>query len=122
SRAVKSGPNKDLANPLEPVREGQYAVLQALVDEYYARFRALVEQRRPALPAERLDELTDGRVVTGAVAVGAGLADREGDLRDAFDVAKRLAGVEDASLVKYHGQLERPRTAYAATTAADPLG
>ena len=42
SRSVKSGANKDLANPLEPMREGQYAVLQHMVDDFYAKFRALV--------------------------------------------------------------------------------
>jgi protease IV len=42
SRSIKSGPNKDIANPLEPIREGQYAVLQGIVDEFYASFKGLV--------------------------------------------------------------------------------
>jgi protease-4 len=126
SRAVKSGVNKDLASPLEPVREGQYAVLQTLVDEFYGRFKGLVVERRgsaggaPAgvarreLDRSRLDELTDGRVVTGVEAVKAGLADREGDVRDAFERAKTLAGLRLAQLVKYHtNDSPRPRTAYA---------
>lgn len=118
SRSVKSGQNKDIANPLEPMRDSQYAVLQSMVDEFYASFRALVVERRTiapnALDTARLDELTDGRVVTGAQAVRTGLADREGDLRDAFERAKALAGVERARLVKFYGEYDPPpRTAYA---------
>lgn len=115
SRAIKSGPNKDLANPLEPMREGQYAVLQGMVDEFYARFKGLVVSRRTHLTG-KIDELTDGRVVSGAEAVRVGLADAEGDLRDAFEAAKQLAHVPSARLVKYHPMgSSRPRTAYAST-------
>jgi protease IV len=112
ARSIKSGANKDLANPLEPMREGQYAILQGMVDEFYARFRGLVVERRPQIASDRLEELTDGRVVTGAEALRMGLADREGDLRDAFTRAKELAGLPAASLIKYHEQYSHPRTAY----------
>lgn len=130
ARSVKSGANKDLANPLEPMRDSHYAVLQSMVDEFYARFRALVVERRTdgaatPLDPSRLDELTDGRVVTGAAAVRAGLADREGGLRDAFARAKALAGITDANLIMYHDRLDMPpRTPYAVpaahAAAADP--
>jgi protease IV len=120
SRAVKSGKNKDLANPLEPMRDGQYAVLQAMVDEYYARFRALVIQRRASLDHSRIDDLTDGRIVTGADAVRAGLADSEGGLRDAMTRAMILSGLRSARLVKYHAQGQTPRSPYAQTTL-EPL-
>lgn len=120
ARSVKSGVNKDLANPLEPMREGQYAVLQGMVDEFYARFRGLVVERRPNLDTGRIDELTDGRVVTGMEAIKAGLADREGDLRDAFGRAKELAGLKAAYLVKYHEESTTPRTAYGAGADAAP--
>jgi protease-4 len=112
ARSVKSGANKDLANPLEPIRESQYAVLQGMVDEFYQRFRSLVVSRRPGLDPSRVDDLTDGRVVTGAEAVRVGLADREGDLRDAFTRAKELAKVPSARLVRYHSPDTRPRSPY----------
>lgn len=118
ARSVKSGENKDLANPMEPMREGQYAVLQGMVDEFYGRFRGLVVARRPGLDTGRIDELTDGRIVTGAEAVRAGLADREGDLRDAFARAKTLAGLPSARLVKYHTGIARPLTPYSAEAEA----
>lgn len=115
SRSVKSGPNKDMANPLEPMRDSQYAVLQTMVDEFYANFRGLVLSRRAIDPA-RADELTDGRVVSGIAAQKAGLVDRVGGVRDAVERAKSLAGVRAARIVKYTpSSLSRPRSAYAAT-------
>lgn len=120
ARTVKSGVNKDLANPLEPMRDGQYAVLQGLVDEYYARFRGLVVERRTRaglerpLEMSRLEELTDGRVVSGAAAEAAGLVDGVGGVRDAFERARKLAGLSGARLVKYHGEGGAARSPYAA--------
>lgn len=116
SRSIKSGDNKDLANPLEPMRDGQYAVLQGMVDEFYAGFRGLVVERREGrgLEMSRIDELTDGRVVTGAEAVRAGLVDHQGGVREAFARAKELARLPRATLVRYHGEGQNPpRSAYA---------
>src|SRR5690606_20290868 len=126
SRSVVSRPNKDIANPLEPMVESHYAILQQLVDEYYALFRQRVIERRGGvgpslsgltrreLDASRIDELTDGRVVTGASAEAAGLVDATGGVHEAFEAAKSLAGVKKARLVKYHREDEdKPRSPYA---------
>jgi protease IV len=112
-RSVTSGPNKDLANPFEPMREPQYAVLQGMVDEFHARFKGLVVERRTRLPADRLADATDGRVVSGATAMEWGLVDSLGGIRHAFDTAKRLAGVSNARLVKYGGEGYEPNSPYA---------
>jgi len=115
SRSIKSGANKDLANPLEPMRDAQYVVLQGMVDEFYGRFRGLVVERRPTLNAP-IEQVADGRIVTGAEAVRVGLADSEGDIREAFDSAKRRAGLKAATLVKLHSPIAQvPRTPYAST-------
>lgn len=115
SRSVKSGANKDLANPLEPMRDEQYAVLQHMVDDFYARFRALVLERRPKESnlAARADELMDGRVMSGEDAFRAGLVDQVGDVRDALREARRLAGLSKATLVKYHDEGSSVRSVYA---------
>jgi protease-4 len=89
-----SGANKDLANPLEPMREGQYAILQRMVDDMYARFAALVRERRPGIA--NMEEAADGRVVTGERALQMGLVDRLGGVREAFDRAKTLGGISRA--------------------------
>ncbi|MFM9956804.1 MAG: signal peptide peptidase SppA [Phycisphaerales bacterium] len=116
-RAVTSAKNKDVANPFAPPRDEHYAILQAMVDDFYASFRGLVSERRPALASSaRLDEMTDGRVVTGKAALAAGLIDELGGVREAFDKAKSLAGVEKARLVKYHASGARPMSPYAAAS------
>lgn len=122
SRSIKSGPNKDLANPLEPIRESQYAVLQGLVDEFYARFKGLVVERRPGLKAENLAETTDGRIITGARAAELGLVDELGGVREAFQAAKALADVKSGTLVKFiTGGAEGTRSPYASVSAPRPV-
>lgn len=104
SRAITSGPNKDLGNPMAPPRPSQELILQGIVDDMALRFHTLVRARRPAVDPALFGQLTDGRVVTGERAVEAGLADREGGLREAFGRAKELAGVSRARLVKYQAR------------------
>ncbi|MBY0113568.1 MAG: signal peptide peptidase SppA [Phycisphaerales bacterium] len=114
ARSVKSGPNKDIANSLEPMKDSHYRVLQGLVDEYYAAFRQHVKDRRPNLDLARFDESTDGRIMSGREALARGLVDQLGGIREAFDAAKELAGIQAAKMVKF--RLEGaavPRTAYA---------
>lgn len=144
SRSVKSRENKDLANPFEPMRDSQYAVLQGLVDGMYSTFRSRVWARRggaesiaeyprewpaqePAMAglvqrvhAERFDELTDGRVMLGSEGVRQGLADDAGDVYDAFRHARDLAGLTSARLVVYYRGEEQPRTPFALGEA--PVG
>ena len=120
SRAVVSRPNKDLASPFEPMEEAHYQILQALVDESYAKFRALLIERRQGLDPARLDDATDGRIFSGDQAVAMGLADATGGIREAFDAAKALAGVESGRLIRYHPPGRRPRTPYASASAHGP--
>lgn len=118
-RAVTSGPNKAMGSPFEPAKEEHYAILQGMVNEFYANFRGLVASRRPGVSAEDLARCTDGRVVTGVEAARVGLVDSTGDLHDAFDAAKRRAGLGSARLVKYHAKGNAPRTAYSSVAPLD---
>lgn len=112
-RSIVSGPNKNLASPIEPAQEEHFRILQSMVDEMHDRFVAKVRDRRPGLNETELAGATDGRVFTGARAVELGLADRTGGLREAFETAKSRAGIERASLVKYHAEGRTLRTPYA---------
>jgi len=120
SNPIVSGPNKAMGSPLSPEDAGHVALLQGIVDEFYANFKSLVIERRPGLEAQYVEEATDGRVVTGNRAVTIGLADSVGDIYDAFDRAKALAGIESARLVKYHTQGLRPRSPYASVSVPLP--
>lgn len=122
SRAVKSGANKDLVNPLEPMRDEQYEVVQAVVDDFYSRFVALVKERRPGLKEEDVAIATDGRIVTGSRALELGLVDELGTLRDAYEQAKDAAGLTGARWVKYQSE-DAPRASpYAMGHVGGPTG
>jgi protease-4 len=120
TRSITSGPNKAMASPIDPPQEGHYEIMQAMVDEFYESFKALVLERRPTIDETRVSELTDGRVVTGATAAATGLVDHNGGIREAFDRAKSLAGLEKANLIRYYTGRGRPRTPYAETPAPTP--
>jgi protease-4 len=115
--AITSGPNKAVGSPFQPMSESHRELLQGLVDEFYANFRAIVVERRPHVSPSDLEWITDGRVVTGKKAHEAGLVDGLGDLHDAFASAKRRANLSGARLVKYHRPLEHVGSAYAAAPA-----
>ncbi len=122
SRSVKSAANKDLGNPLEPMRDEQYAVLQHLVDEYFARFKGLVLERRPGIKPEDVATCTDGRVFSGEEAMKLGIVDEVGGIRESFAAAKKLANLSGATLVKYADKDHPARSIYALSNspAAQP--
>lgn len=116
-RAVVSRPNKDIANPFEPPVDEHYAILQGLVDDFYAAFTERVAVARPdlAIDADRFTRATDGRVFTGTQALDLGLVDALGTLRDAFEEAQDRAGIDGAVLVKYHSDGNPPASPYSIT-------
>lgn len=119
-RTVVSRPNKNIASPFEPPQEEHYAILQSLVDQMFEDFANLVRERRPSIDGTDFAHLTDGRVFTGRQALAAGLVDELGGVREAFDAARRLAGLDGARLVKYHADAATVRSAYATATLPDP--
>ncbi len=113
AEAMTSGKNKDAGSPLSTLTDDHREVLQGLVDDYYARFVKLVREARPNIPADRFDDLTDGRVVSGEQAAALGLADRVGDIIDAGELAAELAGLKHADMIIYHRRLEYVGSPYA---------
>lgn len=100
-RVVKSGPLKDLGSMWRGFTVQERQILQATIDEMHTRFVEVVDKGRPDLSAERVRELADGRIYTAQQAKEAGLIDEIGYMQDAFEAAKKLAGLEDAALVTY---------------------
>jgi protease IV len=112
SEAIKSGSLKDMGSPFKLLRDDEKEVMQEMVDEYFARFVALVRHHRPQVKEEALTDLDaykkpgytgvfSGRVYSGAKAVELGLADRTGTLSDAIDAARKLAKVPNAGAILY---------------------
>jgi protease-4 len=113
TEAITSGPNKDAGSPLSELTDGHREVYQEMVDTFYADFTGIVRSARPKMTDEHFKEVTDGRVVTGRRAFEVGLVDELGDLGDGFAKAKALAGLKDASLVRYHRPLSYVASPYA---------
>lgn len=122
TEAITSGPNKDIASPFGTLTDEQRAILHGMVDDFYRRFVGVVKEARPKIPAERFASLTDGRVLTGEQAVAAGLADRAGDLHDAFALAKSKAGLTKADLVVYRRPFDYVNSPYAAAPVSGSAG
>src|SRR5262249_55063967 len=94
SNPIKSGPNKDIGNPARPMSDGERAILQGMIDQFYGEFVKVVARGR-GLSEERVRALADGRIYTGMEAQELGLVDHVGYLEDAIAVAKSMAGISD---------------------------
>ena len=109
--SITSGPLKEMLSPTKErppeLAERERKVLQALVDDMFARFKEVVRGGRPRLDDAALDAVATGQVFTATQAREAGLVDRIGFLEDAVERAVELAGLtkDTARVVRY----ERPR-------------
>lgn len=121
----KSGKYKDILSPARDATEQEDEILQAFVDEAYQEFVDVIVEGRE-LPREQVLNLADGRIYSGRQALNFNLVDELGNLDQAIEGAKDMAGLETALIVRYRAapslrdlfagyvvQLQRP---------ADPLG
>lgn len=121
----KSGEFKDIGSPLRPPRPEEEAIWNALVDEAYQGFVDVIVAGR-GMARDDVLRIADGRVYTGRQALALGLVDELGNLEDAIEGAKALAGLDEALVVRYRSlnslrellQASLERSAQ----PADPLG
>lgn len=97
----KSGDFKDIGSPVRPPRPEEEAIWMALVDEAYQGFVDVIVDGR-GMARDDVLRVADGRVYTGRQALSLGLIDELGNLEDAIEGAKTLAGLEDALVVRYY--------------------
>lgn len=90
---VRSGALKAAPSPFAPTNPETLAYLEGLIDETHLWFRDLVAERRQ-LPVARMNELADGRVMTGRMAFDAGLVDAIGGEQVALDWLRDARGVD----------------------------
>lgn len=88
---VGSNKHSDMLSLTRPFNAEETAYMQAYVEDVYEKFVNLVAAGR-GLEPERVDEIAQGRVWTGSDAIGIGLVDEIGTLRDAVNYAASLAG------------------------------
>jgi protease-4 len=111
--AITSGPNKAAGSPFETLKPEHRAILKKLVDDFYGRFSSIVRKARPGIAKDQFAMVTDGRIVSGVDAKKLGLVDEIGDLYNAHDKAKELAGIAAADLILYHRALHHVASPYA---------
>lgn len=94
---VTSGPSKDAGNPFRPFTEEDRRIFRDLIDDIYRQFVEDVAASRNLDP-EKVRQIADGRVYTGAQAKALGLVDELGNFNDALDLAAELAGIDEPKL------------------------
>ena len=97
---VKSGEFKDMGSSFRDLTPEEREILQSIVDESYDEFVSVIVEGR-GLPEERVREIADGRVYSGEQAKELGLVDSFGGLDEAAEISRNLAGVEEATVVRY---------------------
>jgi protease IV len=130
SDAVRTNANADAWSINAPFTDEQRARVEAEADLCYTDFVQRVADGRK-LSTEAVEAVAQGRIWTGADALGHGLVDELGGLRTAVRRAKVLAGLdEDAKvrIVSYPGSSlwdfmrPRPSSQPAAASLPDALG
>ncbi|MEJ2724176.1 MAG: signal peptide peptidase SppA [Deltaproteobacteria bacterium] len=97
---VKSGEFKDIGSPHRPMSEREKELIQNLIFEIQRQFVEAVAQGRK-ISAEEVQEVADGRILSGAQAKELGLVDRLGNFEDAVDLAKTIAGIKGEVALVY---------------------
>lgn len=101
ANTITSGPRKDMGSPLRAMTDEERAIFQSVIMSFYERFINVIREGRKNLSEETIRKLADGRIYSGEQATAIGLTDGIGYLDDAIDVAKREAGLKEASVVTY---------------------
>jgi protease IV len=94
-RVFKSGPLKDVGNPLREMTQEDIELFTGLIQDIYTQFVGVVAERRK-MDLAAVKKIADGRVLTGRAALEAGLIDELGGLEDAARKAVLLADARKA--------------------------
>ncbi|MDB9823246.1 signal peptide peptidase SppA [Deltaproteobacteria bacterium] len=96
---LKSGEFKDIGSPYRELTERDKDLIINLISDIQEQFVTAVAEGRN-IPVEKVREIADGRIISGAMAEKLGLVDQLGNFQDAVDLTKKMAGIEgDVSLV-----------------------
>ena len=104
---VGSNKHSDMYSLMRPFDAEETASMQAYIEDVYGRFVGLVAAGR-SLEPQQVDDMAQGRVWVGTDALGLGLVDEIGGLREAVNYAASLAGYlskGDYRVVTYPAQL-----------------
>ncbi len=116
-QTFKSGKFKDmLSGSKEPneITEEEKAMIQALIDETYGKFKSVVQEGREWAYNKNLNgrdkgrelsenwkDYADGRILSGTEAYKLGFVDELGSFRAAVARTRKIAGITNANLIEY---------------------
>ena len=102
--AVNSNKHADMYGMMRPLDTKEIAYMQATVERIYDRFTEVVSEGRDMTVAD-VDAVGQGRVWSGAEAIGIGLVDRIGTIEDAINYAaltiEGADSIDDVQVVAY---------------------
>jgi ClpP class serine protease len=116
---VRSGDDKALANPYEPLSEAAKAAMQSQSDALYDVFKSHMADRRGVSKEMASKNFAGGRVFVGKQALEAGLVDEVGPYEAAFRYAAKLAERSLKKAPASNTTKVRAEVAPAAPTAVD---
>jgi protease-4 len=121
-QTYKSGKFKDmLSGSREPdsVTSEEKAMLQALINETFSRFKHVVQEGRNQAYDKNKDskdrghalsddwqDYADGRVLSGTEALKLGFVDQLGGFDEAVNQAKKIVGITQANLIQYQQRFD----------------
>lgn len=97
---VKSGPLKDVGNPLRDMTEEERKLLKTLIDNIHYQFVDAVADGRK-LERSKVEVIADGRIFSGEQAKELGLVDILGNFYDAIDVSAKISGIKGEPRLVY---------------------
>ncbi|NCC51496.1 MAG: signal peptide peptidase SppA [Spartobacteria bacterium] len=96
----KSGATKDVLNPFRDVTEEEERMMQAVIDNLYQYFFAIVMQGRD-IDAATLSPLADGSIFTAEMALRHRLIDDIGYWDAVMEKTRGLTGLDTIKIVRY---------------------
>lgn len=97
---VSTHKHGSLMTGMFPLDQDEVAFLQNSIEDIYTKFTTLVAGSRN-MTVESVDEIAQGRVWAGSEAIGIGLVDEIGSLRDAISYAASSNSLEDYQIVEF---------------------
>jgi protease-4 len=97
---LKTGEFKDIGSIHRKLSERDRQMIRTLVFDVQGQFVEAVAQGRD-LPVEKVREIADGRILSGAQCKELGLVDQLGNFEDAVDLAKILTGIKGEVTLVY---------------------
>ncbi|SFL59289.1 signal peptide peptidase A. Serine peptidase. MEROPS family S49 [Gracilibacillus orientalis] len=97
---IKSGEYKDIMSMSRKMTDDEREILQAMIDDMYADFVEVIVDGRD-MSEDRVRELGDGRVYTGAQAQEVELVDELGSLDDTIEMMREDQELGNAQVIEY---------------------